>query len=147
MRKLLAVATAAVLTLVAVPANAGSEWRLEECRFGGLVKGGWTQREVVLTIDCAVEKWPVPNAPNGNTPTQVAACESGLQADASNGGRYLGIFQHSAHYWPGRVDAFAPRTWDKPLGASALNARSNIVVSIRMVAGDGWGPWVQGNCA
>jgi hypothetical protein len=116
-----------------------SEWRSQECRFGGLTKGGWAQREVVLTIECAVRKWPV----SGGVPfaVQVAACESGLRADASNDGRYLGVYQHAASYWPSRRAHFNPGAWDKALDVSAFNARSNVVVAIRMAHSGGWGPW------
>ena len=121
-----------------VPANA-NDWRMQECRYGGLTKGGWTQREVVLTIRCAVQKWSVDGG--SDFAVQVAACESGLRADASNGGNYLGIYQHSARYWPTRLRTLAPAAWDKPLASSAFNARANVVVAIRMAHNGGWGPW------
>jgi hypothetical protein len=140
MRKLLAVATAAVLILVAVPANADvDKWRMQECRFARLDgQGGWAQREVVLTIQCSVAKWSVSGG--ADFATSVAACESGLRADAWNPGGYAGVFQHAVRYWPGRLRSLAP-AWDKPLASSPFNARSNVVVAIKMAHAGGWGPW------
>ena len=64
-----------------------------------------------------------------------------MRADASNGGDYLGVYQHAARYWPARVRALAPTAWAKPLGPSAFNARSNVVVALRMAHAGGWGAW------
>jgi hypothetical protein len=65
----------------------------------------------------------------------VARCESGLNPSASNGGSYLGLFQQSARYWPGRASAYGYG------GASAYNGRANASVSMGMVRDGGWGPW------
>jgi hypothetical protein len=65
----------------------------------------------------------------------VARCESGLNPSASNGGSYLGLFQQSARYWPGRASAYGYG------GASAFNGRANASVSMGMVRDGGWGAW------
>ena len=118
--------------------EANRAWRTEECRFGGLVPGGWTVREIVWTITCAERKWPVSGGVS--KALAVARCESGLRADASNGGRYLGVYQHAAVYWPARLRSLAP-SWDKALASSAFDGRSNVVIAMRMAHSGGWGPW------
>lgn len=65
----------------------------------------------------------------------VMYCESGGNPNASNGGNYLGLFQHSATYWPGRAN-----TYGHP-GASAFNGYANADVTMQMVRAGGWGPW------
>jgi hypothetical protein len=120
-----------------VSRDANATWRDRECRYGGLEKGGWAQREVVQTIECAVARWPV--AGGSDFAVQVAACESGLRADAWNPSGYAGVFQHAVRYWPQRIRNLQP-SWDKPLSRSVFNARANIVVAIRM-AHVSWGPW------
>lgn len=117
-----------------------NEWRSRECRFARLDgHGGWVQREVIATIGCAVARWPV--AGGVGFAIEVAACESGLRANASNGGRYLGVYQHAASAWPWRVNHYTPKAWGKSLHPSAFNARSNVIVAIRMAHGGGWSPW------
>lgn len=119
--------------------RADAKWRSSECRYGGLDKGGWTYREVRLTIECAVARWSVYGGLS--KALSVAECESGLNAQASNGGAYLGVYQHSARYWPARQNALNPPAWDKAIAESAFNARANVVVAIRMAHGSGWGAW------
>lgn len=121
---------------------AGTEsanWREEQCRFGQLDgKGGFSDWEVLRTIGCAVAHWYV----DGGTTKAVAVarCESGLNEWAmSSSGTYLGLFQHSRFYWPGRFADLAPPWWR--LRSSPFNARSNAIVSIRMAHGAGWGAW------
>jgi hypothetical protein len=115
-----------------------AEWRSNECRYGGIDKGGWTYREVRMTIECSVARWSVYGGLD--KALSVAECESGLNAYASNGGNYLGVYQHSATYWPARQNSLGPR-WDKPIAESAFNGRSNVVVAIRMAHASGWGAW------
>jgi hypothetical protein len=128
-------------TIAAGPAGARPGWDREaECRYARWDgRAGWSTQEVRRTIVCAVGKWSVQGG--AGAAIAIAACESGLNANASNGGRYLGVYQHAAAYWPARVDAFNPPTWDRPLSRSAFNARSNVVVAIRMAHAGGWGPW------
>lgn len=115
------------------------EWRYDECRFQSLQEGTWTSLEEQLTSECALAKWSV----SGGYVRfyAVADCESGWNRFASNSGRYLGLFQHSATYWGGRVRAYEPPAWDKGLSSRWQNSRTQVVVTARMVHGGGWGPW------
>ena len=62
----------------------------------------------------------------------IARRESGLIPSASSPkGRYLGLYQHSATYWPWRFDTYTQPSWS--LSTSALSARSNAIVTVRMV--------------
>ena len=129
-----------VVSTAAADPGATAEWRTQECRYQGVDPEPWAQREVVLTIACAVGKWPVYGGIA--KALAVARCESGLNAGASNGGAYLGIYQHAARYWPSRQNTYDPNAWDKELAESAFNARANVVVAIRMAHGSaGWQPW------
>jgi hypothetical protein len=97
-------------------------------------------------IACAATRWAVPGG------TKRAVCiarrESGLVPTAkSPGGLYLGLFQHSAKMWPSRYKRWALPGWH--LGGSALNGRTNAIVTIRMVhAYRGWtaAGWPVGTC-
>ena len=61
----------------------------------------------------------------------VAWHESRFKPRASNG-TYAGLYQHSLRYWKDRVHRWAP-----DFDHSAYNARTNIVVSLRMARHDG----------
>jgi hypothetical protein len=88
--------------------------------------------KVARLIRCAARTWPVPGGPD--YAVMVARCESGLDPGTVYYGHY-GVFQHMLEYWPARATAYG---FD---GASPLNGRANIIVSIRMVHVGGWGPW------
>ena len=89
-------------------------------------------------IRCATARWPVRGG--ADKAICIADHESGLNPKArSHRGAYLGIFQHSAAMWPDRFDTWTRRVWQ--LDDNALIGRSNIVVAIRMVSANGWGPW------
>ena len=68
----------------------------------------------------------------------IAKRESGLDPTASSAtGKYLGLYQHSAKYWPNRYDAWTDPHWQ--LSDDALSGRTNAVVTVRMVhAAGGW---------
>jgi broad specificity phosphatase PhoE len=88
-------------------------------------------------ITCAAETWSVPGG--ADRAICIARRESGLIPHAkSPNGQYLGLFQHSAKYWPSRYDQWTKPDWQ--LRTSALNGRTNAVVTIRMV--HGIGRWV-----
>lgn len=70
-----------------------------------------------------------------NAGVRVATCESGLNPGASNGGRFLGLFQQAAQYWAGRAAQYGMA------GRSAFDGYANAYVSARMVRDGGWGPW------
>jgi hypothetical protein len=89
-------------------------------------------------IRCAVDRWDV----NGGVEKAlcIAVAESGLNPEAvSAGGKYLGLYQHSAQAWPDRYDEWTRPAWE--LDEDALSGRANAIVTIRMVHENGWGPW------
>lgn len=106
------------------------------CRFDGLQHAKWTVLEVKKTIHCVVSKWPVPGG--YLKAAAIAYRESKFAWWAYNPSGACGIYQHLMSYWPGREN-----TYDKNLGLgeSCYNARSNIIVAVRMVHASGWGPW------
>ena len=64
---------------------------------------------------------------------RVIACESGGDPNASNGGRYLGLFQ----LWTGDLPTLAP---GQPTHA-LFNPLVNADVAWQLYRGSGWGPW------
>jgi hypothetical protein len=112
---------------------------MRECRFQSLDKALWTQREEWLTARCATSKWAVPGGLAEFD--SIAQCESGWNRFASNGGSYLGLFQHAAGSYVSRVRAFEPPSWDKGLSERWTNSRGQIVMSARMMAAVGLSPW------
>lgn len=72
---------------------------------------------------------------SGSQAVAVARCESGLNPNASNGGNFLGLFQHARVYWAGRAAQYGMA------GASVFDGYANAYVSARMVRDGGWGPW------
>jgi hypothetical protein len=82
-------------------------------------------------IRCAVERFgPVPG---GRTRAVcIAERESGLDPEAASPTElYLGLYQHAAAYWDVRYDTWTRPVWELP--TSALEGRTNAVVTIRMV--------------
>lgn len=72
-----------------------------------------------------------------STTDQVGECESGWYWHAENGD-HKGIFQHDEDLWPGRVSHYMPKgsTW-------IFSARTQSIVTTRMVLHEGWSPWSQ----
>lgn len=114
-------------------------WRHESCRFQSANPRNWTRWEVRSTIACAVDRWAVPL----ETAMAIADRESGFYAKARNpSSGACGIYQHLPRYWPGRVSNHnfgAPKKYDVAPGCE--NARSNVLVSVRMMHTIGLGPW------
>jgi hypothetical protein len=108
-----------------------------DCQFDFITSRVWSPWEEHLTARCLVLKWPV----SGGLPKldSVISCESGWYRYASNGGSYLGLGQHAASSWPGRVRAYEPPGWR--LRPAWWNSRSNLTVTVRMAHSVGWGPW------
>jgi hypothetical protein len=85
-------------------------------------------------ITCAAGRWPTPGGAYRGI--CIADRESGLVPTATSPRRtYLGLFQHSSHDWPQRYQAWALPAWH--LATSALNGRTNTIVTFRMVAAAG----------
>jgi hypothetical protein len=118
-------------------ANRG-EWRQDQCRFQGLDRGIWTQREEDRTARCVLRRWPVLG---GLTKFRaVISCESGWWRLAYNAaGPYVGLAQHALTSWYYRVKSYKPTWWDlRPWWA---NSRSAITITARMVRAEGWDAW------
>jgi hypothetical protein len=75
---------------------------------------------------------------DGNAAVRVAECESGLSPTASNGGRFVGLFQQMASAWGERSARYGMA------GRSITNGYANAVVSAGMVRADG--SWRQWSC-
>jgi hypothetical protein len=89
-------------------------------------------------IRCATARWEVRGG--AKKAICIARHESGLDPKAASpGGKYLGLFQHSAKAWPDRFRTWTQPAWD--LDPHAGNGRTNAIVTIRMVNANGWGPW------
>jgi hypothetical protein len=87
-------------------------------------------------IRCATEEWPVKGG--AARAICIADRESNLIPNAVGRGiadDYLGLYQHAATYWPDRFAKNVDPAWE--LSDRALNARSNTIVTIRMVAAAG----------
>jgi len=141
--------TAAIALLLSGGATAATEAsantrqqeiRERQCRFQYLDPGTWTDREEQRTLDCVVEKFG-PIDGGVSKARAVGECESSWYRFASNGGSYLGIFQHAASAWMGRVQWAMPDGWRVGPWTHWQNPRSQIVTTIRMVRAGGWGPW------
>ena len=89
--------------------------------------------QVRRLIRCAAERWKVPGG--ARLALYIADRESHFYPNAYNSSGCAGIYQHMLRYWPDRAKSFGFRGW------SAYNARANIMVTMRMVHEDGWGPW------
>ncbi|HSJ51937.1 MAG TPA: hypothetical protein VLA90_11755 [Actinomycetota bacterium] len=98
----------------------------------------------IRLIQCATDEWTVPGG--AERAICIAEAESGLDPKAkSPRGEYLGLFQHAADAWPDRYLEWTKRRWQ--LDDRPLNARTNTIVTIRLVNADGWGPWRHaGDC-
>lgn len=115
------------------------EWRQKECRFQSLQKPLWTPTEERLTAECAVDRWSVPGGLSKFI--DVGMCESGFNRFASNGGNYLGLYQHAASAYVSRINTYDPPSWDRHLSTRWTNSRGQLVMTARMVHDLGWSPW------
>jgi hypothetical protein len=97
--------------------------------------GESTERLAKRVIRCAVRRFgPVPG--DAERAICIADRESGLLPEASSPtGMYLGLYQHAAEYWDERYAEWTRPSWNLP--TSALDARANAIVTIRMVEDDG----------
>lgn len=110
----------------------------QEIRFQRVSSEKWTDREVRMTIRAAVRRWPVPGGLD--QAFDVARCESGFEAkDSSPGSGHEGVYQQATAYWAGRQNAYDSQRWH--LAENVNNGRSNVIVSVRMAHGRGWGDW------
>lgn len=98
---------------------------------------GFSNKDVVQAIRCAVGKWAVPGGVR--KAVSIARCESGLNERARLG-QFSGVFQQGSSWWNGRFQHYNPRHGFR-LHHSIWNARSNVVISIKMMHTVGLSPW------
>jgi len=97
---------------------------------------GWSDRDVKQAIRCATSRWHVSGG--ARKAISVARCESGFDEHNYYAG-HGGVFQHVIRYWSARFRRWRVRGWH--MRSRIYNARSNVVISIRMAHSGGWGPW------
>jgi hypothetical protein len=93
-------------------------------------------------IRCASERWETKGGPA--LAICIARRESGLQPTAGASGPFIGLFQHTRAYWRERYETWSWQGWD--LKRTALNGRTNAIVTMRMVGNHGWGAWGGASC-
>lgn len=147
MRRLIAAVLVAGLSLIATPADATTtttteryeieytHWQRDTCHMRR--NDRFNDQEIRDTIRCAARAFGV----DISDALSVAECESHYKADAWNPGGYAGVYQQSTRYWRTRQNTYDPDHGDWDIGESVFNGRANVIVSIRMVARGGWGPW------
>lgn len=131
-----ALSIAAILTVVpATTSHAGIPEGRHEARTKVICNYDWHKGtwQIKQLIRCAAEYWNVPGGES--TALAIADRESEFRPNAYNPSGCAGIYQHMLKYWPGRASEYGFPGW------SAFNARANIIVTMRMVVQDGWGPW------
>jgi hypothetical protein len=107
--------------------------------------GESVQHLSIRLIRCAAARWAVPGG--ARKAICIARRESGLVPTATSAsGRYLGLYQHSKTYWPKNYRTYTQPRW--ALKTSALNGRTNAIVSVRMAHDPavGWRPWRGTGC-
>jgi hypothetical protein len=98
--------------------------------------GGYSTYQVKRIIKCAVVHYPVSGG--AHKALYIAWRESRYDPYAVNpNGRFKGIYQQGVSFWKSRYHQYG-YSW---LRNQILNARTNIIVSIRMAHQHGWGPW------
>ena len=108
------------------------------------------ERRVKKMIRCAFSRW------SGDVARALCTAhrESSFFPWSHNPSGASGIFQHladSPDYWTGRANRYLRDDWFPRMRRSTwvpspFKARANIIVTARMVAADGWGPWTGSGC-
>jgi len=154
----LILATSLCLTLLfGGVANAGTRQQSGPCdgRASDLKPSYGTviiDRRVRQLEHCIENRWPVPGGfakldyiierESGRFPWAKNPDESGACHFANPYGS-CGLAQHLQRYWLGRVHTFLPRSFfpGRWPYVSSLNARANLIVTVRYVRANGWGAW------
>lgn len=135
---------ATILTaLLVLPGGTAAADHVGPCALHREVGEG-TRHFVKRLIRCSTTRWVVPGG--SVKAICIARRESRLDPTVVSKpeGLYVGLFQHSAELWPDRYSEWAKPGWK--LRPRALNARTNTIVTIRMVNAHGWGPWRGPGC-
>lgn len=136
--------TAMALLFLLFPSHPAPAGVRAQCRFQGMDRGKWTDHEVKATIRCATDHYQV--AGGTRKALCVARHESGFEATANNTrSTALGVYQVLVDTWSGWHGHLRSRWWHRgwELSHSRLNARANVIVSIRIAHAGGWGPWAE----
>jgi hypothetical protein len=95
---------------------------------------GYRPNAIKRIIRCAVAHYPVQGG--ARKALYIAWRESRFNPYVSNG-QFKGIYQQGTTWWPSRY-----RTYGFSYLRNRIhNARTNVIVSIRMAHAHGWGPW------
>lgn len=146
---ILVVGVTLFMATLSAPASASGFGPCSQDRFDVKPRMGIekVQHKVMALIRCVEERWP---AGGSSRAIQIADCESSLWPWANNGGNYLGLYQHSASAWVGRVHNylrprwFNDQQWDRlrTVPSGAFLARANVIISLRIAHSAGWsGMW------
>ena len=131
------IAALVVLFFNPVTANASS---VKTCYFNDLNPNVvWSDWEVQKTITCFANKFGV----SAYKARAIAWRESRYNESAYNySSGAAGLFQHLIRYWPKRADKFPDwQRWMRIKGDCWCNPRLQSLVTVKMVAEGGWGPW------
>jgi hypothetical protein len=130
-----ALSIAAILTMVPATISRAAITEVRHQAQPKVCNYDWQQGtwQIKQLIRCAADHWNVPGG--ASTALAIADRESQYHPNAFNPSGCAGIYQHMLKYWPGRAAEYGFAGW------SAYNARANIIVTMRMVQGGGWGPW------
>jgi hypothetical protein len=128
---------------VGVLATGGAMLKTTPAKAAGICEYQWWDRnggyhpwQVKRIIKCAVAHYPVPGG--ASKALYIARRESRFDPYAVNpNGRFKGIYQQGTSWWNDRYHTYGFQY----LRPQILNARTNIIVSIRMAHRHGWGPW------
>lgn len=101
----------------------------------------FSKDEVRSTIRCAVKRWPVPGGVD--FALYIARRESGLNWDADNPySSASGVYQFVDGTWSSQLSRRADMIEHQHLSTSVWNARSNVLLAIRLAHGcQCWAPW------
>jgi hypothetical protein len=120
--------------LAAATSSASSTGTSGLCAIRWYNNGSYDTWAIKRIIRCAVHHFPVPGG--ASRALYVAHRESRFDPYARNGTN-KGIYQQGKKFWPDRYRKFG---FDY-LKYNIYNARTNVIVSIRMVHRHGWGAW------
>lgn len=110
-----------------------------EAQYGRTSDGnGWSVQDVKQSIRQTEDRWHVPGGVQ--KAFSVAKCESGFRPRGNDSSCCHGVFQQHEDYWNGRFHRLNPHHGWR-LRNDIHNARSNIVISIRMASRTGWSDW------
>jgi hypothetical protein len=117
------------------PTGADAYWLAGPCAFTRS-PGESIKHLSAREITCAVARFgPVPGG--AHRAICIARRESGLIPTAASRPTrmYVGLYQHLAAAWPARFAEYTSPAWRLP--SSPFSARSNAIVTIRMVKAEG----------